>query len=117
VASTHYIVPVEANSYYALVGLTQLEDTIEEVKEVNAGLSFMGALLTMFRRNEKVSRAMDQEIRRYFPPGKVFQTVINRNAAIEQATSNGKTIFEYDGRTPGAKDYMTLAKEIIELDL
>ncbi len=119
VAATHYIVPVEANSYYALVGLTQLQDTIEEVKEVNADLEFMGALLTMFRRNEKVSRAMNEEIRRHFGPGKVFQTVINRNASIEQATSMdpSQTIFEYDGRTPGAKDYMALAREINGLGL
>ncbi|MFC1716114.1 ParA family protein [Candidatus Poribacteria bacterium] len=117
VAATHYIIPVEANSYYALVGLTQLQDTIEEVLEVNADLVFMGALLTLFRKNEKISRAMNEEIRRHFGPGKVFQTVVNRNAAVEQATSVGQTIFEYDGRTPGAKDYMALAKEINGLGL
>jgi cellulose biosynthesis protein BcsQ len=42
----------------------------------------------------------------------VFQTIINSNTSIEQATHMNKTVFEYDGRSPGAKDYLELAEEI-----
>lgn len=112
-AATHYIIPVEANSYYALVGLAQLERTIEDVREVNEGLGLMGALVTMFKRNTKISRGIIQEIRKYFTDSKLFKTIINSNTAIEQATHMNKTIFEYDGRAPGAKDYLALAAEIV----
>jgi len=114
-AATHYIIPVEANSYYALVGLAQLEQTIEDVKEVNEKLKMMGALVTRFKKNTKISKGIIQEIRKYFSSETVFETIINSNTAIEQATHLGKTIFEYDGRTPGAKDYLSLANEIASL--
>lgn len=115
-AATDYIIPVEANSYYALIGLAQLEQTIEDVLEVNENLKMMGALVTMFKRNTKISKGIIHEIRKYFSDEKVFKTIINSNTAIEQATHLNKTIFEYDGRTPGAKDYLSLANEIIALD-
>ena len=111
-AATHYIIPVEANSYYALVGLAQLEKTIEDVKEVNENLKLMGALVTRYKKNTKISKGIIQEIKKYFTSEKVFQTIINSNTAIEQATHMNKTVFEYDGRSPGAKDYLGLAEEI-----
>lgn len=115
-AATHYIIPVEANSYYALVGLAQLERTIDDVKEVNESLKLMGALVTMFKRNTKISKGIIQEIKKYFHEANVLKTIINNNTAIEQATHLNKTIFEFDGRAPGAKDYLLLANEIIALD-
>lgn len=111
-AATHYIIPVEANSYYALVGLAQLEKTIEDVKEVNENLKLMGALVTRYKKNTKISKGIIQEINKYFTSANVFQTIINSNTSIEQATHMNKTVFEYDGRSPGAKDYLELAEEI-----
>ena len=111
-AATHYIIPVEANSYYALVGLAQLEKTIEDVKEVNENLKLMGALVTRYKKNTKISKGIIQEINKYFTSANVFQTIINSNTSIEQATHINKTVFEYDGRSPGAKDYLELAEEI-----
>ena len=116
-AATHYIIPVEANSYYALVGLAQLEQTIEDVLEVNESLRMMGALVTMFKRNTKISKGIIQEIRKYFGSDGVFKTIVNSNTAVEQATHLGQTIFEFDGRTPGAKDYLALAQEIDGIDI
>jgi len=112
-ASTHYIIPVEANSYYALIGLAQLENTIEDVKEVSENLNMMGALVTMFKKNTKISKGIIHEIRKYFNTNKVFDTIINSNTALEQATHLNQTVFEYDGRSPGAKDYLSLANEIV----
>jgi len=111
-AATHYIIPVESNSYYALVGLAQLERTIEDVIEVNESLKLLGALVTMFKQNTKISKGIIHEIRKHFGAERVFDTIINSNTALEQATHMGQTIFEYDGRTPGAKDYLALANEI-----
>ena len=111
-AATHYIIPVEANSYYALVGLAQLEKTIEDVKDVNEDLKLMGALVTRYRKNTKISKGIIQEINKYFTSANLFKTIINSNTTIEQATHMNKTVFEYDGRSPGAKDYLELAEEI-----
>ena len=96
-AATHYIIPVEANSFDALLGLAQLERTIGDVQEANESLKMMGALVTMFKRNTKISRGIIQEIHKYFNAENVLKTLINSNTAIEQATHPGKSIFEYDG--------------------
>ena len=46
---------------------------------------------------------------------KVFKTVIRDNVALAEAPINGKTIFEYNPKSNGASDYMSLAKEVLNL--
>jgi chromosome partitioning protein len=53
-----------------------------------------------------------KEVRRYFQE-KVFETVIHRNVKITEAPSFGKSIFHYDIKSVGAKDYLQFAKEVI----
>ena len=84
----------------------------KDVKDVNENLKLMGALVTRYKKNTKISKGIIHEINKYFTSANVFQTIINSNTSIEQATHMNKTVFEYDGRSPGAKDYLELAEEI-----
>jgi chromosome partitioning protein len=45
---------------------------------------------------------------------KVFQTVIPRNIAFEEAHNQTSSIFEYQPDSKGAQAYMDLTKEILE---
>ena len=45
----------------------------------------------------------------------VFDTIINRNTRIGEAPSFGKPIVMYDADSTGARDYMNLAREVIQL--
>jgi len=114
VASDFYIIPVEASSYYALQGMELLQNTISDVKEnINENLKLMGILITRYDSRTSICKAMAEEIRSFFSEATVFNTIINRNTTLDQATLNRQTIFEYESRSPGARDYLSLAKELM----
>jgi chromosome partitioning protein len=114
VASDAYIIPVEASSYYALQGMELLQNTITDVKEnINEDLRLAGILITRYDSRTSICGAMAEEIRNFFGEDNVFKTIINRNTTMEQATLNRQTIFEYESRSPGARDHLALAKEIL----
>ena len=111
-ASNEVLIPVQCE-YLALEGLGQLLDTINLVKE-NLGreLKITGALLTMYNRNNKLSREVAKEVRRNFP-GYVFDTVIPRQVSLAEAPKFGKTILQYAPTSLAAQAYRELAQEII----
>lgn len=114
VASESYIIPVEASSYYALQGIELLQNTISDVKDnINEELHLEGILITRYDSRTSICKAMAEEIRSFFGEENVFRTIINRNTTLEQATLNGRTIFEHDSRSAGARDHLALAKEIL----
>jgi chromosome partitioning protein len=115
-ASDYYIVPVQADSYHALTGIEYLMETAGFVREdANEDLKFLRVLITMSDSRTSVAKTMAQEIRRHFGKDRVFENVINRNTLIAQAVIEGKSIFQKDTRAPGAKDHMSLAKELIRI--
>ncbi len=115
VASHSYIIPVEASSYYALQGIELLQNTISDVKEnINEELNLAGILITRYDSRTSICGAMAEEIRSFFGEDNVFKTIINRNTTMEQAILNRKTIFEFESRSPGARDHLALAKELLD---
>lgn len=110
-AADSVIIPVQCE-YYALEGLTQLLATIRLVKKLfNSRLFIEGVLLTMYGRN-KLSAEVQDEVRTYFKE-RVYKCVIPRNVKLSEAPSKGKSIFEHDVYSEGAKAYALLAKEVI----
>ena len=112
VAATSVLIPVQCE-YFALEGLAALFNTILLVqKQLNQKLVIEGALLTMYDSRLKLSREVAEEVRSYFQ-GKVFETVIMRNIKLSEAPSVGKPIIHYDIMSLGAKNYLSLAQEIM----
>jgi len=115
VASEEVIIPVQCE-YYALEGLSQLLDTILLVKEnLQPDLKIMGAVLTMFDKRNRLSYQVVREVRDHFP-GKVFDTVIPRSVRLAEAPSYGKSIFDFDVFSKGARSYKNLAAEVLKLE-
>ncbi len=111
-ASKEVLIPVQCE-YLALEGLEQLLNTIDLVKNnLEQDLKITGALLTMYNRNNKLSREVAKEVRRNFP-GYVFDTVIPRQIALAEAPRFGKTILQYAPTSLAAKAYRELAEELI----
>ena len=107
------LIPVQCE-YFALEGLGQLLNTINIVKKhFNKDLTIEGVLLTMFDTRLKLSHQVAEEVRKYFGD-KVFNTIIHRNVRISEAPSYGKPVILYDAISSGAKNYMSLAAEVIE---
>lgn len=106
------IIPIQCE-YFALEGLTQLLSTIDLVsKNLGRTPEFVGALLTMYDRRNRLSRDVAKVVRRDFP-GYIFETVIPRNVALAEAPRARKTILEYAPLSLGAKAYRQLAQELV----
>lgn len=112
-AADSLLIPVQCE-YYALEGLSQLLNTIKNVKNVfNPDLNIEGYLLTMFDSRLKLSNQIESELRKFFGE-KVFTTKIFRNVKIGEAPSYGKPIISYDPNSTGALNYIELGKEFLK---
>ena len=111
-AADSLLIPVQCE-YYALEGLSQLLNTIKNVKNVfNPNLNIEGYLLTMFDSRLKLSNQIESELRKFFGE-KVFTTKIFRNVKIGEAPSYGKPIIMYDPSSTGSMNYLELGKEFL----
>jgi chromosome partitioning protein len=113
VAADAVMIPVQAE-YLALEGISQLMDTITQVREaLNPDLQIAGVVMTMFDERTNLARQVVDEVRGVFGT-QVFSTVIPRNVRLSEAPSHGQPIFLYDIRSKGAEAYLGLAKEFLD---
>jgi len=112
-AADSVLIPVQAE-YFALEGLGQLLNTIKIVRKLlNPALDIEGILLTLFDARLRLSKQVAAEVRRYFG-SRVFQTLVQRNVRVAEAPSFGKPVVLFDATCVGARNYLSLAGEIIE---
>lgn len=112
-ASDSVLIPVQCE-YFALEGLGQLLNTIKIVRQhMNPDLEIEGVLLTMYDTRTRLSNQVADEVKRYFDD-RVFSSVISRNVRLAEAPSFGKPAILYDASSVGAKNYLSLAREIIQ---
>ena len=112
-AADSVVIPVQCE-YFALEGLGQLLNTIKIVRQhLNPGLEIEGVLLTMFDTRLRLSKQVAAEVRRYFGE-KVFKTVIQRNVRLSEAPSFGKPVLLYEATSIGSRNYISLAREVID---
>lgn len=115
-AADSVLIPVQCE-YYALEGLSQLNNTIKLVKDnLNVNLAIEGVLLTMADYRTNLTKEVIQEARDHFHE-KVYNTVIPRNIKLTEAPSFGKPIFLYDKESLGAQKYEELAKELLDIPI
>ncbi|MBP1532414.1 MAG: ParA family protein [Alphaproteobacteria bacterium] len=113
VSSNSVIVPLQCE-FLALEGLADLMKNINAIKRnFNPELSLQGIVLTMFSRQNNLSRMIEADVRKYFGD-KVYNTVIPRCVRIAEAPSFGKPILIYDFKCSGAQAYIQLAKEFLK---
>lgn len=114
-AADSVLIPVQCE-YYALEGLTQLNNTIGLVKDnLNPSLGIEGVLLTMADFRTNLTKEVIQEARNYFKE-KVFITVIPRSIRLTEAPSFGKPIALYDKESIGAQKYEELTRELLGIE-
>jgi len=112
-SSDSVLIPVQCE-YFALEGLGQLLNTIKIVRQhLNPDLDIEGVLLTMYDTRTRLSNQVADEVKRYFDE-KVFSSVITRNVRLAEAPSFGKPAILYDATSAGSKNYLSLAREIIQ---
>lgn len=112
-AADTVLIPIQCE-FFALEGLSQLTNTVKQVKKVyNPQLDIEGVLITMFDGRLNLTMQVLAEVKKYFA-SKTFKAVIPRNVRISEAPSHGKPINYYDRGSKGAKAYAELAEEILK---
>lgn len=112
-ASDQVIIPLQAQ-FLALQGLAKIKQVIQKVKlRLNKKLHIGGVMATMYDGRKVLNRDVVETIKKYFGP-LLFGTYIRDNVALAEAPAQQKDIFAYSRNSPGAKDYLALAQEIID---
>ena len=112
-AADSVLIPIQCE-YFALEGLGKLLSTVRKVQELhNSNLDIEGLLLTMYDSRLKLSNLVIEQVKLHFPEI-VFNTIIQRNVRLSEATGNCKSIIKYDATSRGAINYLNLAKEFLE---
>ena len=112
-AADSLIIPIQCE-FFALEGLGKLLNTIKSVQKIhNKYLDIEGLLLTMYDSRLRLSNQVVEEVQNHF--GRmVFKTIIQRNIRLSEAPSFGESIIDYDATSRGAKNYLSLAYEILK---
>lgn len=106
------VVPMQCE-YFALEGLTDLVNTIKQVKaNLNDDLQIIGLLRVMFDPRITLQQQVSDQLKAHFAD-KVFDTVIPRNVRLAEAPSYGVPGVVFDVNSKGAQAFITFAQEMV----
>jgi len=112
VAADSVLIPMQCE-YYALEGLSDLMDTLKNIRNtVNPKLRIEGLLRTMYDTRSRLANEVSEQLVEHFAD-KVLRTVIPRNIRLAEAPSHGLPVLQYDKSSRGAIAYLALAGEIV----
>jgi len=112
VAAKELFIPLTAEALPSK-GLAKLTSIIQMIREgLNKDLTLTGIIITRWE-GTKLSRTVEETLRETFGEV-VFNTKIRKNVAIAEAPLYTKDIITYAPESNGAKDYKSLAQEIIK---
>ena len=111
-ASDFVVIPVEA-SPWGLFGLANMFDFTERVRSIAPSLSVLGIAVTKAdERKNYFHQTLDTlgELENVY----LFKNVIRIDSAVEWSQDNSKPVLAYKRTSRSAKEYLELAKEILE---
>jgi chromosome partitioning protein len=114
-SSTEVLMPIQCE-YFAMEGLAQMIEVIRQV--IDRGdhrLAFGGIVLTMYDHTLELTGEVEREVREFFGDI-VFSTVIPRDVAVSESPSHGKSVIDYAPRSRGARAYVELCMEVLEIE-
>lgn len=110
-ASTDLYLPLTGEAL-PLRGLAMLDDVVSEIKRtINPALDVSGVILTRYNNRRLNNVVLDAIQQRY--GGRLFNTRIRENISIAEAPLAHQSIFDYAPESNGAKDYLSLAAEVV----
>ncbi len=123
-AADEVVIPLQPH-FLALQGLGKLLETVSLVqRRINPRLRVSGVVMCMYERNTRLANEVLADLREFFTQARdtrlpwssarIFDTVIRRNIKLAECPSFGRTIFDYEPASNGAKDYLRLAMEFLE---
>ena len=107
------IVPMQCE-YFALEGLSDLVNTIKQVRaNLNPDLQIIGLLRVMFDPRITLQQQVSEQLKSHFGD-KVFETVIPRNVRLAEAPSYGMPGVVFDPASKGAQAFVDFAREMTQ---
>ncbi len=113
-ASNEVIITVET-SRFSVQGVDHLMDIINLIRERLNHEIEPRVLVTMFDSRLRHSFSMLDKIRVKFSD-MLLGTIVHTNVKLKESAVMGKTVLSYDKYCRGAKDYYSLAKELLAID-
>ena len=110
-ACDEVFIPVET-SRFSMQGVEHLLDIVNLIRERLSHPVAYRILVTMFDSRLRHSFSMLSQIREKFS-AVLFDTIVHTNVKLKESVVMGQTVVAYDKYCRGAKDYFSLAKEII----
>jgi chromosome partitioning protein len=115
-AADSLLIPLQCE-FHALEGIEHFLETVEILKkQFNPGVKISGLLLTMFEKEENISRCIGREVRNHFK-NMVFKTIIPRSVHLRESAVYGKPLLLKDISAIGAQSYLNLAKELLSRNI
>jgi len=106
------IVPMQCE-YFALEGLTDLVNSIKQVRaNLNTDLQIIGLLRVMFDTRITLQNQVSEQLTEHFGD-KVFESVIPRNVRLAEAPSYGLPGVVFDPSAKGSRAFMGFAHEML----
>lgn len=95
-------------------GISDLIRSINMIRErENDSLKVCGIVITKFKKATNLQNQFKELLSNHFGE-LVFNTVIRDNIKISEANHSHKSIVEFDKNSNGAKDYISLSKEVLK---
>ena len=113
-AADYVLVPVKA-APYSLAGMKDLFATIDKAKKYfNHSLQILGIVINQRDgRRPIIEREMENALRKTYSD-LVLKARINKRVKIEESPAFNKGIVAYDPKGPAAREFKSLADEILE---
>lgn len=113
-AADSVIIPMET-SFYSLVGLTQLIETIDKITSaINPDLHIEGILPTRFvGRTNQAREVLDEVKTKLGGHIKVFDSIIRELVVFREAPVSGLPVTQYNPRHEGTNEFRAFAKELV----
>lgn len=122
-AAEEVLIPLQPH-FLALQGVAKLFETVALVRSrLNPRLVVSGVLLCLYESGTRLAAEVVDDLRQYLLRARgsrlpwadavIFDTVIRRNIKLAECPSRGQTIFDYEPRSNGARDYARLATEVL----
>lgn len=113
VASEDVLIPIKIDKF-AFDGLEELNEQIENAKQINPNIKLKGCFITQYQNNDVNNQGEEVLINNNKYP--MFRTHIRRTPKIDESTFASLPINEYSKRCSASKDYMNLIEEYLELE-
>ena len=111
--SSQEMVMVVAPDFFPLMAIKPLYETYKIIqKKLNKSLRIKGIIINMFDPRTKHARQVLEVVEKNFPD-KIYHSFIRQSVSLKDASGEGKTIFEFDENSTGAKDFEALGEEFV----